>query len=168
MTSLGLLGQSIVPPNKPYVSLNPLSGYITINELTAGVGLSNTTFPFSKSFFGFTTIHGYQINESFIIAAGSGASVYNEGTLIPLFMDVRYRFMAKTITPYVFADGGLLFNFSDFNHGIRLFINPGGGASYTLTSSLALNLGAGLWMQMGEDKRDSFVNFKFGLTFKPK
>jgi|WetSurMetagenome_2_1015567.scaffolds.fasta_scaffold00011_4 hypothetical protein len=168
IASGAIFAQNIIQPNKPYVYLNPQPGYVTINELTAGIGMSNTTYPYAKSFFGFTTIHGYQIDKTFIIGGGTGVSVYNGGTLIPLFLDFRYRFLIKTITPYVFGDGGLLLNFSDFNNGTRLFINPGIGASYTITSALAVNLGVGLFMQMGEDKRDSFINFKLGLTFKPK
>jgi len=38
------------------------SGYISINELTYGYGLGSTVMPYSKQYYGFTTMHGYQLN----------------------------------------------------------------------------------------------------------
>lgn len=164
ITTSILSGQEIETPNKPYVNLDTTPGYITINELTAGIGLGITSVPYSKSFFGFTTIHGYQINKSFLVGGGTGLSFYNGGTFIPLFLDVRYRLSVGTFTPYLFGDGGILINTKG---GVKLFINPGAGVRYTINERLALNFGTGLWVQ-NEDTRDAFINFKLGITFKPK
>ena len=157
-------GQDKVIPNKPYSSLNSGPGYITHNELTTGFGPGDVSVLYSKSFFGFNTIHGYQVNKQFVFAGGTGISFYNGGTLIPLFMDIRYRLKARLLTPYLYGDGGLLLNPKG---GSKMFINPGAGVRYNLNKNLGLTLGAGFWMQMGET-RDSFVNVKAGITFKPK
>jgi opacity protein-like surface antigen len=156
--------QTMVAPNKPIPLFNAESGYITINELTGGFGLGIVDAPYSKHFFGFTTIHGYQINESFVVAGGTGFSAYNGGSLIPLFMDFRYRFLISTFTPYIIGDGGLLFNPSG---GTKLFINPAAGVRYTINRKIALNLSTGLFVQKGVGVRDSYINFKLGVTFKP-
>ena len=156
--------QDMIAPNKPFTSLSCTSGYITINEFTAGIGLGDISVPYSKSFFGFTTIHGYQINESFVIGGGTGVSFYNGGTFIPFFGDVRYRFMISTFTPYLFGDGGFLFNTAG---ATKMFINGGAGVRYTINSHIGINFGTGIWVQYG-NIRDSFVNFKLGVTYKPK
>lgn len=156
--------QEMVPPNKPYVSLNGIPGYITINELTGGIGLGDVSVSYSKFFFGFTTIHGYQINDAFVVGGGTGVVFYNGGTFIPLFADVRYRFLINTFTPYLYGDGGLLFNTAG---GKKLFISGGPGVRYTVNNNIGINFATGLLIQYG-DSRDSFVNFKLGLTYKPK
>ena len=79
----------MVDPNRPGTLLNNNPGLITINELHFGIGLGITNVPYSKSFFGFTTINGYQINKNFVAAAGTGLSFYNGGMLVPLFLDFR-------------------------------------------------------------------------------
>lgn len=164
LTMFTVSAQDMVTPNKPIVSLSGTRGYITINELTAGVGLGVVSVPYSKSFFGFTTIHGYQINESFVIGGGTGVSFYNGGTFIPVFADVRYRFLINTLTPYLFGDGGFLINTAGSS---KMFLNGGAGVRYTINSHIGINFGTGIWVQYG-NIRDSFVNFKLGVTFKPK
>ena len=163
--SSGLFCQDRMLPFKPEGLLNTSPGFISINELTTGIGLGNTDVPFSKRFFGFTTVNGYQINKSFAAALGTGLSFYNDGLLVPLFIDFRYRFNIDLFTPYVFADGGFLLNFSDFK-GTTLFINPGIGVRYSISRNLAANLGSGLLLQSGETGRNSFINLKTGVTYK--
>ena len=164
LTMFTVSAQDMVVPNKPIVTLSGTRGYITINELTTGVGLGVVSVPYSKSFFGFTTIHSYQINESFVVGGGTGVSFYNGGTFIPVFADVRYRFLINTLTPYLFGDGGLLVNTAG---GTKLFMNGGAGVRYTINKKFGLNFGTGIWTQYG-NARDSFINFKLGVTFKPK
>jgi len=155
--------QEMVNPNMPYVSLRDSPGYITINEFNTGVGLGVTSVPYSKFFFGINTIHGYQINESFVVGGGTGVSFYNDGTLVPLFIDVRYRFLVNKFTPFLIGDAGLLFGGGE----TRLFVNGGGGIRYALNDKFSIHFGSGLWIQNG-NTRDSFINFKFGLTYKPR
>lgn len=154
-----------VVPNKPFSTLNSSPGFITINELTGGIGLNGKTAQFSKYFFGLTSINGYQVNRNFIFAGGAGLYFYESGLLIPLFLDFRFAFNISKLTPYVFADGGLLLNVEEFN-STQLFINPGAGARYTLNRKLAVNLGAGILSQVSGKVRESFVNLKVGGVYK--
>jgi opacity protein-like surface antigen len=151
-------------PDGSDVLLNPGKGYITINEFTGGFGLGDTDVPYAKGFFGFTTIHGCQLNKSIVVAGGAGVNFYNEGTLFPLFVDLRYRAYVSQWSFYIFVDGGLMFDFSD-NSDTRYFINPGIGVSCALSDKVAINLGTGLLTQYG-DVRDSFINLKAGVVCK--
>ena len=91
---------------------------------------------------------------------------YEDGLLIPLFVDMRLRILYSEFTPYVSTSGGLLLNPSDFNTGLRMFINPAGGVRYTLNRQLAVSISAGLWIQMGSGvSRASFVNTKLGAVY---
>jgi hypothetical protein len=165
LVSFTASAQGRVSPNKPIKKLSTETGYITINELTGGAGLGLVTTPLSKYFFGFTTIHGYQVNESFVVAGGTGFSAYNGGNLVPFFMDFRYRFMISTFTPYVVGDGGLLFNTAG---STKLFINPAVGVRYTINRKFGANFSTGLFVQTGDGVRDSYINFKLGVTFIPR
>jgi hypothetical protein len=144
--------------------LNQRPGYITFNEFSGGYGLSKNTTHYSEYFYGFNTIHGYQISKEFVLSAGTGIAIYGNGKLVPLFLDFRYRFAISRLTPYFFIDGGFLFNISDLNE-TKLFANPGMGASYSLSRNFAFQFGAGLFSQY-EDTRDSFFNLKAGVTYK--
>jgi hypothetical protein len=154
-----------VVPNMPFSTLNSNPGFITINEVTYGLGLSGTTAPFSKQFFGFTSVNGYQVNRNFIFAAGTGFYFYESGLLVPLFLDIRFSFYINRLTPYVFGDGGLLINVSDLN-STKLFINPGIGTRYTFSRNVAIDLGAGIHSQVDGTVRESFLNLKLGMVYK--
>jgi hypothetical protein len=149
---------------KPVKLLNPDPGYIMINEFNAGFGLGTTDVPNSKYFYGFNTIHGYQVNQYFLVAAGTGVSFYDKSTMVPAFLDLRYRIYVSQWTLYVTGEGGFLFDVTD-NESMRMFLNPTFGLSYTVSRNLALNLGSGLFTQFG-DWRDSFFNVKLGVTYK--
>jgi hypothetical protein len=167
IVSAALIAQNKVLPNRPYAILDSKPGYITINELQAGIGLAKTEVPYSKSMFGFTTVHGYQVTKSFIVAGGAGALFYDGGMLAPLFMDMRLNFRISTLTPYAYGDGGVLMNFSDLVEGSKIFINAGAGIRYGFSRQIAANLSAGYWVQNGVS-RDSFIIVKAGITFKPR
>ena len=151
-------------PNQPDNILPSGKGFISINELTVGIGLGETGIPYSKSYFGITTIYGYQTDFNFISAVGTGLSFYNGGTLVPLFLDFRYGFNIDRFNPYIFIDGGLLFNFSDFKEGTKLFINPGIGVRYCVSMKIAVTLGGGLLAQF-RPHRDAFANIKAGISY---
>jgi hypothetical protein len=165
-SSLSVKAQGRVMPNRPNSILNSNPGYITINEFQAGLGLGNTNTDFSKTMFGFSTIHGYQMNKSFLLAGGTGALFYNGGMLIPLFMDFRFNISISSFTPYAYADGGVLINTSDLVEDSKIFINAGGGVRYSFSRQLAATASAGYWVQNGIS-RDSFVVVKAGLTYRP-
>ncbi|MEA1887138.1 MAG: hypothetical protein U9N72_08020 [Bacteroidota bacterium] len=165
-TTLSSFGQ-LVRPNRPFITLDEGRGYITVNEFTAGYGLAGQTTPYSKHYFGFTTMHGYQANETFMIGAGTGLLFYNDGLLIPLYIDMRVRMPQGLLIPYISGAGGMLLNPSDFDAGTRMFINPAAGILYPITRHLAADISAGFLMQMAPNiGRASFVNAKIGITYK--
>ena len=88
-----ILNASVVftQPHKRPVTLNPHSGYASINELTAGYGLGSIGPDYSGYFMGLTTTHGYQlnlyglrVNSSLSGGIGAGMLFYNGGPLFPL------------------------------------------------------------------------------------
>lgn len=146
-------------------------GLISMLDYNTGFGVGDGNGPYSKSFNGFNLLLGYQINRSFIIAGGTGISVYNGGSLIPVFIDLRYTFWFSTLAPYIYADEGLLVNTSDFDQTV-VFINPGIGARYSLTPQLAVNMATGIFVQSGTRaasgsmSQSVFINLKAGITYK--
>lgn len=167
MVSVFAGAQEIVIPNKPTMLINSRPGYLTYNEIAGGIGLGNTSVPFSRSYLGLLTIHSYQINKNFTAGGGTGALFYNGGTLVPLLLDFRYHFMINTFTPYILADGGLLLNFSELN-STRLYINPGIGVRYSFSSKIAVTFSTGFWIQSGAASRDSFIPVRLGMVYKPR
>jgi hypothetical protein len=171
----------VASPQKPTFSkthpmtINPNPGYVTINDVTYGYGLGGAPGSYSERYTGFTTMHGYQlniysrnVNRSLIAGAGTGVLFYNGESLIPLYLDFRYILNFKRISPYLYEDSGVLLNHKAFISGTKMFINPGAGIKINITGSLAASLAAGLFVQMGADvPRDSFVNLKLGIAFKP-
>jgi hypothetical protein len=145
------------------------SGYITINEFPGGFGLRDISVPYASTLVGFTTVHGYVINNFFTIGGGTGVSFYNGGTLLPLFLDVRYHHnLQKKYTPFFFGNGGFLFEVSNISMGTRLFLNAGPGMSYAINRNVAFNLGSGLLIQKARKRRDTFINFKLGVSYRIK
>jgi opacity protein-like surface antigen len=148
----------------PVVTLNSEPGYITINEFTGGFGLGVTSTPYSKGFFGFNTLHGYQVNKAFVVSGGTGIYFYNDGNLLPLLVDLRYRIHISRFTPYAFGEGGVLLDLSG-KKDTRIFISPGAGVGYAINRNWAANLGAGLFVQFGT-LRDSYFILKTGVVYK--
>lgn len=159
-----VFAQEPIRYEKPLVILSTEKGYITTNEFTTGVGLGVVDAPYAKYFFGISTIHSYQINKSFIAGGGTGINFYNGGALIPLFLDFRYRIYVSRVTPYVVANGGVLFDLSG-KKDTRVFINPSAGVSYTIKPKLAVSVGTGLFVQWGKN-RDTYINLRTGVIYK--
>lgn len=156
--------QDMVSPNRPPENADSQSDFVSINELTYGLGLGLTDVSYSRRYFGFTTINGIHVNKNFIAAAGTGFLIYDEGMLIPLFLDFRYIFNLDPVTPYLYADGGFLLDFKDFKNGTKQFLNPGVGVKYAFSSDMAANLGVGVLMQ-NNGYRDTFFNFNLGVSY---
>lgn len=144
-----------------------VSGYFNNTELGAAYGLSSISVPYSKYFFGVTTVNGYVINKRFRTGIGVGLYGYNGGLMAPIYLDVRFSFEERKLTPYLFADGGFMFDFEDFNLPNTLFMNPGIGLYHNLSEKLTLNIGAGAFVQM-HDTRSSYINLRIGITYKKK
>ena len=154
----------LFPQGKSSGTLSGEPGYVTINELSTGFGLGKTVVDYSKFFFGFTTIHGYQINKSFTTSGGTGLLFYNGGALLPLFIDIRFRFDLRPVTPYLWNQEGMLVNFSD-SQDSKIFAALGGGGQYAFSKNLAANLGIGAMIQSSFGIRDSYFVLKGGVTY---
>lgn len=145
---------------------NSKPGLMNITELNVGFGLGDTNTDFAKRFFGLTSVLGYGITRNLHSGIGAGLSFYNGGTLVPLFLDLRYFINFGKISAYAFGDGGLLFNLAKETGSLRMFVNPGAGLRFKISKDLDANFGAGLFLQTKKDQsRDSFVNFKLGMTY---
>ena len=101
--------------------------------------------------------------------AGIGVHFHNEGTLYPLFIDVRLNLNSQEIIPYISGTAGLLFDFTDLDNETRLFINPSAGLRYVAANKTAVTLSTGLMVTTGgSTPRKSFVNFRLGIELKGK
>lgn len=166
-----MLADSIAEANKPIPPKE--SGFISINEIGGGFGLANTEVDYSRSLLSVNTIAAYRFNKHFITGFGTGLSVYNGGTMIPLYLDFRYILRERKFTPFIVADGGFLFVLKDFSSS-GFFINPAIGASRKLSEKTSLHLSTGLLMQAAPagpssgGYRRSFINIKAGISFKGK
>jgi hypothetical protein len=157
------------------VTLNPNSGYITINEFTYGYGLGTATLNYSKQFYGLTTMHGYQLNLYGLNVncnlqggLGTGVLFYNKDYLFPLYFDLRFSQNKKKASLFILGDAGFLLSIKDFNEQTRLFINGSGGVRVKINNHLIVNIAPGLFLQMGSMvSRDTFINLKAGVSFKP-
>lgn len=142
-----------------------VSGWFNNTELDGGLGMYLTFKPYSHYFYGITTVNGYVINKNFLTGIGTGINRYNGGWLVPLYLDFRYTLPRGKYTPYIFADGGFQFDVEHFKLPNSIFMNPGVGFYKIITNRLALNAGAGLFVQQ-YDFRSAFINLKVGLFFK--
>ena len=160
-------GQELVFGNRPVAMLKTNRGLIAMVEYHGGLGVGTADTSYSKSFHGLNALIGYQLNRSFIIAFGTGVSVYNGGALMPIYGDMRYTFLLDKIAPYLYGDAGLILSFYDLNK-TRIFLNPGMGARYSLSRRFALNIAAGIFIQSGTSGagQDAFVNLRTGVTYK--
>lgn len=141
-----------------------VSGYVNITEAVGGFGTGTTTTDYSQYLLGISSINGYVINSHFLTGIGAGLNAYNGGMAAPVYIDIRYTFNERKFTPYVFGDGGILLYFEEMD-APGLFINPGLGLITKISDKLAVNLGAGLFVQR-MPRLASFINFKLGFVFR--
>lgn len=153
---------------RPHRSPYGKTGYVvSINEFNFGAGMQSQEIPYSKYFFGATTLLGYRFNETLMAGAGTGLLIYNDGLLIPVSADIRVNFAEDVVIPYLSASGGILLNPSDLDGGLRTFINPTAGLLYPSRRNISISAGAGVFIQMKPNTdRISFVNLKGGITYK--
>ena len=159
----------LVKQRRPSRSPYRKTGYIiTLNEFTFGAGMASQETPYSKSFFGVTTLLGYQANKTVMVGAATGLLYYyNDGLLIPVYADIRVNLMQDIIVPYLSGSGGILLNPSDLDSGIRTFINPAAGLMYSFKRNFSVNVSVGAFVQMASNTSSAnFVNLKAGVTYK--
>jgi len=154
--------------NTPAVNYDWQAGYVNITEIVGGPGLSATAYPYSKYYFGITTVNGYQFTRNIKAGIGLGIHMHNEATLFPVYIDARYSFSAQEWVPFIAAAGGLALNFSDVESRTWIFLNPSAGVRYVAANRMAVTFSAGLMSMAGEGTRHSFISFKAGMEFRSK
>jgi hypothetical protein len=153
---------------RPYRNPHTRTSYlVSINEFNFGAGMQSQEIPYSKYFVGATSLIGYRFNETITAGAGTGLLIYNDGLLIPVSADIRINLSGDVVIPYLSASGGILLNPSDFNEGIRTFINPSAGLAFPARRNISITAGAGAFIQMKPNTTTvTFVNLKGGITYK--
>ena len=158
------LSDSIITEHKAD-SVKNLPVFVTIGELSGGLGLSWTNVPYSRNFEAGSILFGMEFNKRFLAGIGAGVDFFNGGPLYPLFLEFRYGFPVKKFTPYVFSQGGALINTDGYALS-NLFLNAGIGLRRSLSKDWAISFGTGLFSHnSGQSGRDSFINFKLGLIY---
>jgi hypothetical protein len=163
---LKITADSIAKENMPKPARE--SGFVSISEIGGGFGLGDVSVDYSRQVVTINTIAGYRINNHFIAGIGTGVNIYNGGTMIPLYLDFRYKFNEGNVTPFFVADGGLLFH-PDGLSSSGLFINPAFGITKKLTDKVSFHISGGMLLQEApQGMRNSFFNLKGGITFRGK
>ena len=140
---------------------------MNITELNAGIGIYQSDRDYAKSVINLTSILGLGLTSNMTGGIGVGVSLYNGGTLVPLFADFRYFFNLGKTRFFVFGDGGILLNSAKTDGGIKYLVSPGAGVTLPVSNKLSVNLGAFLFTQFGQKEygHDSFANLKAGMTY---
>ena len=142
-------------------------GFVNISELTGGIGLMDTAFATTENYLGATNIFGYQINRNFFGGIGIGYLQYNGSQVIPVYLEYKYSAYMKRLTPYVYADGGLMIAPVDLKQESKIFINPGIGVSRYISSRFEGNFSVGFLIQTRSVyTRARYINFKLGIIFR--
>ncbi|MDX9774247.1 MAG: hypothetical protein RBT02_12640 [Bacteroidales bacterium] len=153
----------------PKINYDWRPGFVSITELTGAIGLGDTGSVLSKYYYGITTVAGYQFTRNIKAGIGAGVHMHNDGTLFPLFLDIRYSLNAQEVVPFFAGAGGLALNFNDIVDETRVFINPSFGVRYVAANKTAVSFSTGLMVSTGGPaERKSFINFKLGLELKGK
>jgi len=152
----------------PKVNYDWQPGFVSITELTGAVGIGTTDVPYSKYYYGVTTMAGYQFTRNIKAGAGLGVQFHNDGTLFPVFADARFSFNAQEVVPFISAAGGLGVSLENFRDQTYLFVNPMAGIRWVVANRTGISFSAGMMMMSGEFTRNSYVNFKLGVEIKTR
>lgn len=146
-------------------------GFINITEINGGLGYYTIGRDYSRRFINLTSVFGAGFAKNLTGGIGAGVSIYDEGTLFPLFADLRYYFILGQMRVFIYADAGILLTSTRKVGETVLFVSPGAGISLPLGDNLSATLGAGLFTQfrqkdygMGEGS-DRFISIKLGIIY---
>ncbi len=150
----------------PRVNYDWRPGFVSITELTYAPGIGLTNDGISSYYYGITTVAGYQFTRNIKTGAGVGVHFHEQGTLFPLFLDIRLNTNAQEFVPFISGGGGIMLDFSDLEN-TRVFINPSLGIKYVVANRKAVSFSTGLMVTTGgANARKSFINFKLGVELK--
>ena len=154
-----LIGQTGVQSSRP--------GLMNITELNTGIGLYAIDRDYAKRVVNLTSILGIGLTKNLTGGIGVGVSLYNGGTLVPLFADFRYFFNLGKTRFFAFGECGILLNSAKTEGGTKYLVSPGAGLVLPVSKSLSINLGLALFTQFRQEDfgHDSFANIKMGVTY---
>ena len=118
-------------------------GFSSINQAGLATGEKG-------SYFLAQTINGFRY-KTWFVGAGLGLDTYKSLT-VPLFLDLRRNIFNKSVTPFVYADGGMQFSaektsdknaFSNTDYSTGLYYDLGIGYQVGLKNRHALLMSAG-------------------------
>jgi hypothetical protein len=146
---------------------NSRAGLMNITELNAGIGLYVINEDYAKRVVNLTSILGIGLTRNLTGGIGAGVSLYNGGTLVPLFADFRYFFNLGKTRFFVLGEGGIFLNSNKTEDVPKYLVSPGVGLVLPVSKSLSVNLGAALFTQFRQEDfgHDSFANIKLGMTY---
>ena len=164
ITLLSQSGERIA--RTPKINYDWRPGFVSITELTGAIGLADTGSELSKYYYGVTTTAGYQFSRNIKVGAGAGVHSHGDGTLFPVFLDMRLNLNSQEVVPFLAGAGGIMLDFSDLDN-TRVFINPSVGIKYVAANRTGVSFSTGLMVTTGgPNARKSFLNFKLGLELK--
>lgn len=143
------------------------NGFVDIVEIAGGFGVSETNQDYAERVITINNIFGYQINKNFLAGIGAGVHLYNGGTTIPLYIDMRYFLRKPNLSPIIIADGGFMIDPS--GPSLRHFIHPAIGLNKKLGPRTHMQISAGLLtIHAPTGIRSSFITVKGGVSFAGK
>jgi hypothetical protein len=138
------------------IHLNYINGVQATPYFSFGVG-TGIHYYFNSSYYYFDSSYGYYY----------GYNDNRDDIFIPLFLDFRFNFMNRRVSPYLSFDLGYAFDASnDFETGGALF-NLTAGVTFKTSRLTAIHLGLGFEGQAfdGFDYMQNAVALKFGFSF---
>lgn len=160
-------GQQYGKVTNPSYRFESVPGFVNISEINTAIGLRDSMVSNSQYYYGITNVFGYQINRNFSGGIGIGYLKYDARQLIPFYLEYKFNFYLKSVTPYLYADGGILQDPFDFFKESKLFMNPGFGISRYISSRFEFNISAGLMVQTRTSlMRVGYVNFRLGIIYR--
>jgi len=131
---------------KSFASRSNVSGgiiprLINITELNGGLGYYTLDRDYSKRFISLTSVFGSGLAKYFTGGIGAGVSLYDDGTLFPLFADFRYFFILGQMRVFILGDAGILISSTRKVGETVLFVSPGVGITLPLGDNLSASLG---------------------------
>lgn len=165
--ALPLSGQKYFKLSDPSYRFVSSPGSVDIAEINGAYGVRDSTANNASHFFSITNVFGYQVDRNFFAGIGVGLYFCENRLLIPIYLENKFSVYLNGITPFLYANGGLLQSPADFLDESKIFINPGIGLSRYISSKIEGSFSVGYMIQARTTlTRVSFLNFKMGLIFR--
>jgi len=155
-----------------YSSTSPLinnyrNRFFSHTEIDLAFGLGSTELPYSRQFFGATSIVGYHFNSRLYTGLGAGIFDYSSGVMAPVLIHARYNFSDRRISPFICSDLGMLINLSGTDIDNPFYANPGVGIAVLTQRNRVFTSTVSLYTHWKKEViRESFINLKIGLLLK--